>query len=298
MANSPVISSLPAYVEQNRLPLIAKAVLSAKSASLFTLQTGVKGPTAINLISTDVQFGDGTACGWDEKGTSTLSQRTIDPLIAKVNVAFCDKKLIGKWAQSQVRIAAGQEVLPFEEEFCNGIVDGIKAKIEKLIWQGDSDNDAEFDGILKIAKADASVIDVEYQANDIAYNKVKAVHAAIPSEVYDKASIFVGTDLFRQLTQELVEANLYHYNFNDASYEMMLPGTTIIVYGVHGLDGTDNIVAAPRDEVFYGTDLEGDEEVFELFYSKDNREFRFAAEFATGVQYAFGDHVVLGAQAE
>ena len=300
MANSPVITSLPKYVEENRLPLISKAVLGAKTPSLLTLQTGVKSETAINLLNTNVVFGDGADCGWDEAGTATLTQRTIKPVIAKVNMAFCDKKLIGTWAQSQVRIAAGLEKLPFEEDFMNSIADGIKAGIEKMVWQGDSANGAsrvECDGFLKLLAADSSVIDVTLTAGANVYQRTLQVLDAIPGEVYDKASIFMGADYFRSLVQNLVAANLYHYDANDGEMEITLPGTNIKVYGVHGLDGTKKIVAGPRDEMFYGVDFENDEEVFDLFYSKDNREFRLAVEFACGVQYAFGDHMVLGAEA-
>ena len=300
MANSPVITSLPKYVEENRLPLMSKAVLGAKTPSLLTLQTGVKSETAINLLNTNVVFGDGADCGWDEAGTATLTQRTIKPVIAKVNMAFCDKKLIGTWAQSQVRIAAGLEKLPFEEDFMNSIADGIKAGIEKMVWQGDSANGAsrvECDGFLKLLAADSSVIDVTLTAGANVYQRTLQVLDAIPGEVYDKASIFMGADYFRSLVQNLVAANLYHYDANDGEMEITLPGTNIKVYGVHGLDGTKKIVAGPRDEMFYGVDFENDEEVFDLFYSKDNREFRLAVEFACGVQYAFGDHMVLGAEA-
>ena len=300
MANSPVISSLPKYVEENRLPLISKAVLGAKTPSLLTLQTGVKGDTAINLLQTSVVFGDGADCGWSENGTATLTQRIIKPVIAKVNMAFCDKKLIGKWAQSQVRIAAGLEKLPFEEDFMNSIADGIKAGIEKMVWQGDSANGAsrvECDGFLKLLAADSSVNDVTFTSGANVYQRTLQVLDAIPGEVYDKASIFMGADYFRSLVQNLVAANLYHYDANDGEMEITLPGTNIKVYGVHGLDGTKKIVAGPRDEMFYGVDFENDEEVFDLFYSKDNREFRLAVEFACGVQYAFGDHMVLGAEA-
>ena len=300
MANSPVITSLPKYVEENRLPLISKAVLGAKTPSLLTLQTGVKGETALNLLQTSVVFGDGADCGWDEAGTATLTQRIIKPVIAKVNMAFCDKKLIGKWAQSQVRIAAGLEKLPFEEEFLNSVNDGIKAGIEKMVWQGDSANResrVECDGFLKLLGADSSVIDVTFTSGANVYQRTLQVLDAIPGEVYDKASIFMGADYFRSLVQNLVAANLYHYDANDGEMEIVLPGTNIKVYGVHGLDGTKKIVAGPRDEMFYGVDFENDEEVFDLFYSKDNREFRLAVEFACGVQYAFGDHMVLGAEA-
>lgn len=299
MAN-PIVTSLPAYVEENRLPLISKAVLGAKTSSLLSLQTGVKGETAINLLSTEVVFGDGRDCSWSEAGASTLTQRTIVPVIAKVNMAFCDKKLIGTWAQSQVRIAAGLEKLPFEESFMNGVADGIETGIEKMIWQGDSENVAgniECDGFLKILAADSDVIDVTFGAGANVYQKTLQVLNAIPGEVYDKASIFMGADYFRTLVQNLVAANLYHYDANDGEMEIVLPGTNIKVYGVHGLDGTDKIVAGPRSEMFYGVDFENDEEVFDFFYSKDNREFRLAVEFACGVQYAFGDHMVLGAEA-
>ena len=215
-------------------------------------------------------------------------------------MAFCDKKLIGKWAQSQVRIAAGLEKLPFEEDFMNSIADGIKAGIEKMVWQGDSangDSRIECDGFLKILGADNSVIDVTFTSGSNVYQKTLQVLNAIPGEVYDRASIFMGADYFRSLVQDLVAANLYHYDANDGEMEIVLPGTNIKVYGVHGLDGTKKIVAGPRDEMFYGVDFENDEEVFDLFYSKDNREFRLAVEFACGVQYAFGDHMVLGAEA-
>lgn len=94
MSNSPIMTSLPEYVEQHRLPLIAEAVLKAKSASLFNLQTGVKTTAALNLLSTDAEFGDGSTCGWDEAGTSTLSQRNIETGQIKINMAYCDKDML------------------------------------------------------------------------------------------------------------------------------------------------------------------------------------------------------------
>lgn len=298
MANSPIVTSLPAYVEQNRLPLISKSVLGAKSASLLTLQAGVTGPTAINLLSEDVTLGSAASCGWSEAGAATLSQRVITPVLAKVNQAFCDKKLSGKWAQSQIRVAAGLEVLPFEEEFIGAVVDGVKEKVEKMIWQGDSANAegrVECDGFLKLLGADATVIDVAIAAGTNAYNAIKAVYAAIPAAAYKADTvIFVGMDLFREYVQNLVAANLYHFNPSDAAGEYKLPGSDVRVIGVEGLNGTRSIVAGRLSEMFYGTDMMNDEEKFDFWYSKDNQEFRLAIDFAAGVQYAFGDHMVLG----
>ena len=82
------VASLPAYVEERRLPIISKIILGAKTAELLTLATDVKGKTALNLLNTEVVFGDGSTCGWNEAGTSTLSQRYIDPAILKVKLIY------------------------------------------------------------------------------------------------------------------------------------------------------------------------------------------------------------------
>lgn len=94
MANSPIMTSLPEYVEQRRLPLIAAAVLGGDTASLFNLQTDVKTSAALNLLTTNVEFGDGSTCGWDEAGTQTLSQRILETGLIKINMAYCDKVML------------------------------------------------------------------------------------------------------------------------------------------------------------------------------------------------------------
>ena len=298
MANSPIVTSLPTYVDQNRLPLIAKAVLGAKTASLFTLQSGVKSPTALNLISTDVVFGDGSTCGWNETGSTTLSQRILTPAALKVNMAFCDKKLLDKWANYQVQVAAGSKTLPFEEDFVTSITASVDEKLEQMIWQGDSTKSGvnEFDGMIKILEASgAGTVKVAIAKGTPSYDAIKSVAAAIPNESYaEDTVIFVGMEIFRKFIAELVAANLYHYNPNDKEGEYTLPGTALKVIAVNGLNGTNKIVAGRLSNMFYGTDLAGDEEVYKLWYSEDNREFRLVIEFIGGVQVAYPDQIVLG----
>lgn len=301
MANSPVMTSLTAYVEQRRLPLIKEAVLKAKSASLFNLQTDIKTSAALNLLSTAIQFGDGLACGWDEAGTQTLSQRILATGNIKINMAYCDKEMLKYWTQYQVRVAAGQKTLPFEEDFVNAVVENVKAAIETAIWQGDTSSSTNnlryFDGLLKILKNAAGTVDVTITGTS-AYDDIMAVYNAIPEKVLDGASILVGSDTFRKFIQELVAKNYYHYSGENLNGEIMLPGSQVKVIAVNGLNGTDKIVAGQLDKnFFYGCDMMNDEEKFELWYSQDFREFRLAIEFNAGVQVAFPDEVVLGAKA-
>lgn len=288
MANSYVVSSLPEYVEQRREELIAKSVMGAKTLDFINLQTGVKGPTALNLIDFDVQL-QADACGWNEAGTSTLTQRIIDAKPFRVNMAVCDKNLYGTWAQYQVKVAAGKVAsdLPFEQDFVNGVLNGIQERVEELIWQGDGSKAGEFDGFLTILGNATSATGTTKMA------LISEAYAALPCEVAGKSDvvIFVSCATFRAWMQELVAANLYHYDPKEASaMEYMLPGANVRVIAVPGM--ADNKAVAGRlSNFFYGTDLESDMETFDLWYSKDNREFRIDVSFIAGVQIAYPSEV-------
>lgn len=288
MANSYVVSSLPEYVEQRREELIAKSVMGAKTLDFINLQTGVKGPTALNLIDFDITLQD-DACGWNEAGTSTLTQRIIDAKPFRVNMAVCDKNLYGTWAQYQVKVAAGKVAsdLPFEQDFVNGVLNGIQERVEELIWQGDASNSGEFDGFLTILGSATSA------TGTTKMDLVNEAYAALPCAVAGKSDVvvFVSCATFRAWMQELVAANLYHYDPREAAdMEYMLPGANVRVIAVPGM-ADDAAVAGRLSNFFYGTDLESDMETFDLWYSKDNREFRIDVSFIAGVQIAYPSEV-------
>lgn len=295
--SNPIVTSLPEYVEQNKLGLIAKSVLGAKTTSIINFQTGVKGIAAINLLNTDVEFGDGSSCGWDPAGSQELSQRKIETGYIKVNMPYCDKKLLKTYAEYGVKVAAGQKTLPFEEDFVGAVVDNVKAALEKAVWQGDKASEDEnlnkFDGLLKILADATGVIEANGSKADV-FAALQAVIEALPATALkEDTRIFVGQDVFMKLVNQLVNKNLYHYSGENADYEMVLPGTTIRVTAVSGLNGTDKIVAGRASNFYFGTDFEGDEEKFEFFYSQDNREFRLVIEFNAGTQVAWPSEVVV-----
>ena len=287
------VSALTAYVDEQRLPLIRKTIFAAPSVKHFNLQTGVKHSAALNILNTTVAFGDGATCGWDEAGSSAFSQRTLEVGNYKVNMSFCDKAMLKYWNGYEVRVAAGQKSLPFEEDFVAGVIDGVAEKLETIIWQGVKATD-KMDGILTILGKEGTVIKSE--AGTTIYDSVLNAYKAIPAKKLDKAAMFLGVDKFRDLVLELTAKNLYHYNpAVDEKMEIVLPGTNTRVIAVSGLNGKSNVVAADPENIYYGVHMEGDEETFDLWYSQDNQEFRLAINFNAGVQVAFPDEVVLGA---
>jgi hypothetical protein len=289
-----IVNSLPAYVEEKKLGLIRKAVLGARTAAEFNLQTGIKGDTALNLLDTSVVLQDGSACGWNEAGTSTLSQRVMKVNPYKVNMSFCDKTLLKTALNYDVRVAAGQKSLPFEEDFIDGVVENVKAQLEKNIW-------TDMQTILGEATLAGTY---SAAASDSATKIINETYALIPSEAFNHGEVvmFVGSDTYRKYIQELIaNGNLVITNaIADVAMpaSVLIPGTNVRVIPVGGLDGQSyKAVASYRDNFVYGTDLAGDEEKFDFWYSQDNREFRLAIEFNEGVQVAYPDLIAAAKQA-
>lgn len=297
------LTNLTTYVEENKSGLIKKAVIGAKSASLFNLMVGVKGTTALNLLNTSVVFGNGKTCGWSEDTGTTqeISQRNIVPGFVKVNTSFCDAAMADYFMNNQVKIAAGTEVLPFEEAFTSDITNKIATNLEKAIWNGDTNsannNLKQFDGLFKIlTTASGETVNPVIATGDTIFDVFNKVYSNIPVEILDSAVILCGADTFRTLVMYLTSQNLYNYAPSvDGTMEIILPGTSTKVIALNGMNGSKKIVATYLDNIFYGTDLMGDEEVYKLWYSDDNQIFRLAVKFTAGCQIAYPDMVVVAA---
>jgi hypothetical protein len=120
------------------------------------------------------------------------------------------------------------------------------------------------------------------------------MYNGIPVEVLDKegVAVFAGIDFFRLWQTNLTNLNLFHYTSETSNFELTIPGTTIKLYGVNGLNGTNRLFAGQLTNFYYGVDLLSDEEEFKIWYSQDNSEVRFEARFTAGVQVAYPSEIV------
>ena len=297
------VQTLPNYVEQNRSDLMSAAVLSPKSATLFSLMPNVKGETTINILDVGVVFQNGRACAFNPAGDDNFTQRSIVPGIVKVNKTWCPKDLLNKYLVNEVSIGAGREVMPFEQKTVTELLAKIGAELEKGLWQGNktsgTGNMAFFDGLATIIAADAAsgVIPagnvITAAAADTVRKRVYDTYEAIP-DAAEEAAIMLSYANYRKLALALMEANLFHYERNvESSMEMTLPGTNTRVIGIPGLTGVDTIYGLVPEEVVYGFDAQDDAQTFKLWFSDDDDLFKFKLEFSAGINYAFPQHVVV-----
>jgi hypothetical protein len=308
------VSSLTNYTKENEASLVTSSVLGAKTAALIksagNVMVGVKSAETINIMDTDAFFQAGGTCGWNASGTTSFTQRTVTVGKIKVQESLCPKALEAKYLQKALPTGSQYDSIPFEQDYSDRKAKVIASQLETAIWQGDTGsangNLNKFDGLIKLIGAASGVVDANVSgfvsgaplSSITATNVISlldGVYKAIPAKVVsaDDMTIFVGQDTFRTYTIALKNANMFNYAFDGkADSEFVLPGTSIKVVAVQGLNGTNDIYAMRLSNLFLGTDLLNEEEKFEIFFAKEADEVRFAAEFKMGVNIAFPDEIV------
>ena len=309
------VSTLAAYTKDNWKELVTSSVLGSKTANLIKNQgnvlVGVKSAENITIMDTDAFFQSGTSCGFNASGTTTFTQRAVTVGKIKINEALCLKDLESKFLQNALPQGSRYTDMIFAEQYSNRKAEKVAEQMEIALWQGDTasanGNLNKFDGLLKLITAASTAVT---NANTSTYitggpiasitvsNVVAvfdAIYTAIPAKVVakDDITIFCGMDVFRLYTIALKNANLFAYNLDiKADSEFFLPGTTVKVVAVQGLNGTNDLVAARISNLFMGTDLLNEEERFEIFYAKEADQIRYVNEFKAGVNFAFPDEIV------
>ena len=294
-----LVTSLPDYVQTNRDILIKSfGLVGTGTRARIGLQTGIKKDAYLNYLDLSAVFQDGSGCAFNPLDEITLTQREINTAAIKVDGQICPETLLGKYAEYLVRINATENDLPFERYIIDALIAQVNKKIETLIWQGNTAAQIPdlIDGFLTQFSADSNVITATLTSIADAYTAVKTVYFAMPEETLEKGGlIFVDPAIFRALVNDLVVLNYYHYDMGNSNLEeITLPGSDVKVVKTPGLAGTNAIVGTFGDNLVYGCDMENDHEDIDLWWSQDDRVFKYQVKWNSGVAYHFPDQVVVG----
>lgn len=292
-----LVSTLPDYVQNNRDLIIKSfALANTGTRARIGIQTGIKKSAYLNYLDLTPSFQDGSACGFNPLDQINLTHKEIEVATLKVDGQICPETLLGKYGEWLVRVNATENELPFEQYILDTLVAQINKGIETLIWTGDTGNSDPIDGFLTQFAADASVITSAIAAGTNAYEGILQVYLAMPEEAVERGAVlFVAPEVFRIAVAGLVAANLYNYAAPAGDVdEFILPGTNAKVVKAPGLAGSLKIVGTFGDNLVYGTDGENDSEDVDVWFSKDDRLFKYEVKWNTGVAYHFGDQIVVG----
>jgi hypothetical protein len=303
------LAGLAAYIEDQDFPLIAQMQATGGLAEVADIQTGIKGSSHLQFLSTDIIFG-ADACTRSASGSTALTQRTLTVGAIAVSEDICVKDLNGYWAQVLVKKgAAGEEEMPAEIEavYMAKKMNAMANQLTISDFQGDTasavNNLSFYDGILKIVDAGAAVngntggVTV---ANTISTANVltilDAMWSSIPDNISDAEdlSLWVPTSVYKKYVIALKNANLFHYSA-DGEQEKLY-GTNVALrptVGLPGAAGTERMLLTRDSNLVIGMDGDADEDVMKVRLDPvTEKNIFFDVTFKRGTQVRFVNEVV------
>jgi len=199
-------------------------------------------------------YSNGTSsysCGFVPAGTFVSSEKTIVPKKFSNPFQICKEDFRQTWSEKSMGASASNPNLPADimEAMQLEVLSSQAAKIDDDIWNGDSANDSEFDGFIKLFTADAAIIKdgngVTGPGHSVTESTVEAdlklALAAVPVALRKKdLTVIVSSDVAQAYNFYLIskgiawngttddkEMRFGKYTLNEVAG---LPDDTIIIY--------------------------------------------------------------------
>jgi len=290
-----------------------KKYISAALLSASTIENGgievkpnIKYKEVVKKIATDAILKDAT-CDFTPTSTVTLTERILQPEEFQVNLQLCKKDFHSDWEAVSMGYSAFDSLPPaFADFLLAHVAAKVAEKNETNIWSGVTANAGEFNGLVTLATADATVVDVvgtTVTAANVITELGKVVDA-IPAALYGKEDlyIYVSQNVARAYVRALggfgasgLGANgtnaMGTQWFNNGS--LSFDGVKIFV--ANGL-ASNYIMAAQKSNLYFGTGLLNDANEVKVIDMADidgSMNVRVVMRMTAGVQYGIGSEIVL-----
>ena len=285
---------------------ISAALKQATSLDYLTTMENVKYKSNIQRMAGSSVVRDAT-CDFTANGTLALTEKVLEPKNLQINVDLCKKTLLTSWEALEMKAGAGaMPPVSFEDYVISYMGEIIAQATENSIWSGVAATNGEFAGFLGTATGyllpgvDATVIQSSasgaYTAANIIANlqTLTADMAANVPAVLRKEDLHIYMNpktyaFYVSAVSTLGYVNAYNMN---GDYEPVFEGYKIAV--CPGM--VDNqLVAAERSNLFFGTDLLSDAtriQLMDMSLLDGSDNVRVVARYSGGVQTGVGADIV------
>lgn len=165
-----------------------------------------------------IAYTDGTVdytCGFTPEGAIDLSEKVIEPKKFKTPIQVCKEDFRQTWSEDLEGASAHNVTMAsdIESAIMTEMLAEHAQKIDNQIWNGDSSNAGEFDGLIKQFDADANVIKPSGTGNPVAEITIladlKTALSAVPVSLRRKDLVVaVSPDIFQLYNFKLVDSGI------------------------------------------------------------------------------------------
>lgn len=279
---------------------IAAALLSGDTLgkNLITVKPNIKYKEVVKkLVTSGTIIADAT-CDFTATGTLTLTERILTPEEFQVNVQLCKKDFRSDWEAAQMGYSVYDKLPPSFTEFIMAhFLAQVGAGMETTIWHGANATTGQFDGLVVLMTADATVVDVTttsvIDASNV-INELENLMTFVPNTVLSQPdfTIYVAQNVAWAYIMALGKLG-YMQQFVVGDKPLDFGGKKIVV--APGLNSS-YMVAAQSSNLWFGTGLLADENQVKVLDMEDldgSQNVRFVMRFTAGVQYGIGSEIVL-----
>ncbi len=284
---------------------VSAALKEAKSLEYLTILENVKFKSNIQRQAGSNVVRDAT-CDFTDHGTLALTEKVLEPKNLQINLDLCKKTLLSSWEALEMRAGAGAPPPPAFEDYVISYMGEIIAQAtENSIWGGAAANNGEFEGFLT---ATTGIFAVD-----------GTVHASTASGAYTAANIIgelqtLTSDMATNISAVLRKEDLHIY-MSPKTYALYISAVSTLGYvNAYNMNGdyepvfegykiavcpgmaNNQLVAAAKSNLFFGTDLISDHSVniklmdMSLLDGSDN--MRLVARYSGAVQLGVGTDIV------
>jgi hypothetical protein len=246
------------------------------------------------------------SCDFTDAGTLALTENVLEPKNLQINLDLCKATLLDSWEALQMRAGAGAPPpASFDDYVISYMGEIIANGVEGSVWSGAAATGGEFEGFLT-ATTGAFAVDgtVNTSAASAAYTAANIIAnlqtltkdmATNISAVLRKEDLHIYMSpktyaLYVSAISTLGYVNAYNMN---GDYVPVFEGYKIAV--CNGMPN-DQLVAAEKSNLFFGTDLISDQtaniKLMDMSALDGSDNMRLVARYSAGVQLGIGADIV------
>ena len=286
---------------------ISAALKQANSLDYLTMIENIKYKSNVQKMAGSGLVVDAT-CDFSNAGTLALTERVLEPRNLQINLDLCKSTLLDSWEALQMRAGAGAPPpASFDDYVISYMGEIIAQQTEESIWNG-AGATGDFQGFLNTngylmptgTNADATVTQDAASGAYTAANIIANLQGLTESMATNISAVLRKDDLHIYMSPKtyalyvsavstLGYVNAYNMN---GDYAPVFEGYKIAV--CNGM--LDNqVIAAEKSNLFYGTDLLSDATritLMDMSALDGSDNMRLVARYSGGVQSGVGADIV------
>ena len=283
---------------------ISAALNQANSLEYLTMIENIKFKSNIQKMA-----GSGlvqnASCDFTDAGTLALTENVLTPKNLQINLDLCKATLLDSWEAMQMRAGAGAPPpASFDDYVISYMGEIIANGVEDSVWSGAAATAGQFEGFLTATTGafavdgtvNTSTASAAYTAANIIAN-LQTLTADMATDISavlrkDDLHIYMSPKtyaLYVSAVSTLGYVNAYNMN---GDYAPVFEGYKIAV--CNGMPN-DQLVAAEKSNLFFGTDLLSDQtriSLMDMAALDGSDNMRLVARYSGGVQLGIGADIV------